>query len=306
MAHVAHAEDHIRYPRNVSSHRPLCHVLVVPGNPGLVSFYQEFISELYALMEDVPNGDCVVEGYSLGGFQITSPSPQPLGLQQQVNYVEAFIERAVRQDSEVPSKKVILIGHSVGAYLLLEILRRHQERRKEREPPYNIIGGICLFPTVVDIAQSKSGRRVRHILNLPAFALIASFVITSLLRIIPHFFLVQLVRVATQFPDDAVQTVAAYLQSKTGLQETFHMARDEMNEITTDRWNEEVWGSAAGASEQRTKLYFYFGEEDHWVAKKTRDDLMATRALRPDAKEDWRPKMEIDQSGVPHGFCIRG
>lgn len=147
------------------------------------------------------------------------------------------------------------------------------------------------------------------------------------------------------------------------------MARDEMDEITDDRWDEDIWGSLAAAAlasssssssvsptntciseSHPPKLFFYFGRADHWVADHTRDELMASRAasqstshkartsqlpktiddndrdeseseserttpLNKHASEShqdelndggkWRPRMEIDESGIPHGFCIR-
>lgn len=71
--------------------------------------------------------------------------------------------------------KVILIGHSVGAYIAMEILRRHREtipknssERRAAEPAsmndysppeFDIVGGAMLFPTVIDIAASPSGQK---------------------------------------------------------------------------------------------------------------------------------------------------
>lgn len=63
--------------------------------------------------------------------------------------------------------RVILIGHSVGSYIAMEVLRRHREQRKasaalsdgndDFDIEFDIIGGIMLFPTVIDIAKSPSG-----------------------------------------------------------------------------------------------------------------------------------------------------
>lgn len=50
--------------------------------------------------------------------------------------------------------RVILMGHSVGSYMLLEIIRRVRAKGEE----IRIVGGICLFPTVLDIAKSESGK----------------------------------------------------------------------------------------------------------------------------------------------------
>lgn len=74
-------------------------------------------------------------------------------------------------------RKVILIGHSVGAYIAMEILRRHREgipdiatlssagpgtglANSESSSLFDIIGGVMLFPTVKDIAHSPSGRKL--------------------------------------------------------------------------------------------------------------------------------------------------
>lgn len=76
-----------------------------------------------------------------------------------------------------------------------------------------------------------------------------------------------------------------------------------MREITSDRWKDEIWGSAIDPAGPR--LFFYFGDPDHWVADKTRDELIATRAYREGSEEQWRPRMEIDRMGIPHGFPIR-
>lgn len=113
-----------------------------------------------------------------------------------------------------------------------------------------------------------------------------------------------------------------------------YMAADEMRSITADAWDDTIWGAAAPAitesnnaepSVERPKLFFYFGRSDQWVADKTRDDLIASRAYQPmpadppqildgnntngDSSNEWirdsRPRMEIDELGTPHGFCIR-
>jgi hypothetical protein len=83
------------------------------------------------------------------------------------------------------------------------------------------------------------------------------------------------------------------------------MARDEMHEIKVDKWDAEVWGAASPSPTNvpRTKLFFYFGQDDHWVANHTRDHLMRHRG-RSESSDDWRPWMEIDKMEIPHGFSI--
>ena len=101
------------------------------------------------------------------------------------------------------------------------------------------------------------------------------------------------------------------------------MAKHEMLELTDDKWTDELWGAqtshipasaemngglAAGAT--RTKLYFYWGHNDHWVARSTRNELIRTRGRTRSVRRgslggESKPLMEIDTNGVPHGFCIR-
>lgn len=168
------------------------HIFFIPGNPGLISYYSEFLHTLQSGLDVKPElGKKVlfhVLGTSLGGFEVDSSKMEcdpghlrtgpPYNLEEQICYVERKLRyhvdqahrdlpgkniRALRDNEQGSSStKVVLVGHSVGAYILMEILRRHQERRATGSPDENfgIIGGVLLFPTVVDIAKSKSGIRL--------------------------------------------------------------------------------------------------------------------------------------------------
>lgn len=84
------------------------------------------------------------------------------------------------------------------------------------------------------------------------------------------------------------------------------MGADEMRQISSDKWDDEVWGAVhpSGTGIPRPKLFFYFGEKDHWVADRTREDLMKLRGRGGGKEDEWKPKMEIDRKNIPHGFCI--
>lgn len=101
------------------------------------------------------------------------------------------------------------------------------------------------------------------------------------------------------FPNGASQSPPPNLK----IDDCRHMAKDEMNEITEDRWDEDVWGAATESESPRPKLIFYFGKRDHWVADHTRDELIAARAYQ-DGGEEWKPRMLIDEEGIPHSFPI--
>lgn len=175
---------------------PTYHIFFIPGNPGLISYYAPFLSSLrLQLSADgnlrARNVKFHVLGTSLGGFELDHyknacdpvRTKAPYSLGEQVQYVERRIRQHVgRCHEELPvdgatgyvvgdpsvkgaESKIILVGHSVGAYIALEVMRRLQERRGEgawgeKERNWSVVGGILLFPTITDIAKSEAGVRL--------------------------------------------------------------------------------------------------------------------------------------------------
>lgn len=155
------------------------------------------------------NESYLITGRSLAGFEIEddasylssylstinaavdTTTTAAYSLDEQVQHVERNLAKFVRkyQDKVMtgaaaaaaaagqedpiynPRPKVILMGHSMGSYISMEILRRRRERevaaakaeagsKNEEDIEMDIIGALMLFPTVVDIAKSPSGKRM--------------------------------------------------------------------------------------------------------------------------------------------------
>lgn len=161
----------------VFAERPYNTLLVffITGNPGLAAYYEPFLTTLNSeLQRRSPELDLFVHCVSLPGFNVnpsyygpgrTGSPPPPYSLDEQIEKVKYQLwsssvsaNRWRRQGyGEETPLNVILIGHSVGAYILLEILR-NPHTLGEDDLGMNIAGGICLFPTIVDIAKSSNGR----------------------------------------------------------------------------------------------------------------------------------------------------
>lgn len=77
-----------------------------------------------------------------------------------------------------------------------------------------------------------------------------------------------------------------------------HLAADEMRTITSDKWGDDVWGVST-ANEPLTRLFFYFGRNDHWVAERTRDEIVELRG-----RVEGGPTMTVCELGLPHAFCL--
>lgn len=155
-----------------------------------------------------------------------------------------------------------------------------------------------------------------------------------LLYFAPIALLTRLVQLIAQMPLDGANVTAQFLQSRYGVWQALHMAKDELAQLTHDQWSDDFWhgsptpidsapstalgksaGQIAEASASRspkpstdsphTQLFFYWGSDDHWIAQYTRDNIIANRA-RVEGKpgHERRPVMEVDSHGIGHAFCL--
>ncbi|KAL8696801.1 MAG: hypothetical protein Q9224_002608 [Gallowayella concinna] len=303
----------------------------IPGNPGLIPYYDPFLSTLHAALSSsstVPSAHYHVCGYSLAGFETTEQHHELAGLERQINYVDQLLYDQVDEMRHLTGRtpKVILMGHSVGAYILLEIIRGHRKRIEEGAKDFDLIGGILLFPTITHIARSPSGIVASALLAIPRSAHIASAILKALMFLVPASVLYYLIRAFTWFPEHAARTTTAFIKSPIGIKESLFLGKDEMDMITGDKWGEEVWGAATepGTNSRDTihsNLVFFWGQNDKWVAQKTRNELIAARGFRKSKisssaasstsdvssspADGWKPSMFIDDRKIPHGFCIK-
>lgn len=152
-------------------------IFFISGNPGLIGYYHPFLSHLtqnLAESSDQSKPAYQIYGCSLGGFEIDElPSSNNLNrqetktrrgesklydLEDQVRFVHQRLDIVMSGSGSnaPPNRKVVLIGHSVGAYIAMEVIRRH----RESDVTFDIVGGVMLFPTVMDIAASPSGQKL--------------------------------------------------------------------------------------------------------------------------------------------------
>ena len=140
-------------------------IYMIGGNPGLIGYYQPFLSSLHNLLQSSPISQRArfsVCGYSLAGFEDGHVSGSPVGLLETITDTENQLYGHVEshQRSHTGSGKplkVILMGHSVGAYILLELIQHHKQKVDSGNEDFDLIGGILLFPTITHIAKSPSG-----------------------------------------------------------------------------------------------------------------------------------------------------
>ncbi|CAI4212989.1 unnamed protein product [Parascedosporium putredinis] len=211
----------------------------------------------------------------------TSTSP-PYGLEEQIcrayaGVAEQRIEESARpEENGRPYDFVVVIGHSVGSYITLEIFHRHHHDPSSA-PHLRLHHGILLFPTVTHIAKSPSGRRLKALSDRPVLADNAHRVAKALVTPWPRPVLRFLCRALMGFSPEAARVTVEFLKSRDGIWQGLHMGRDEMDVISEDRWDEELWEVFRDAEEHRHRLpkfMFFFAKRDHWVADDVRDEFV--------------------------------
>lgn len=222
--------DHICYQTSASASREDIQdylIFFLPGNPGLIPYYEPFLSQVKTLLEPYAkrNARFHICGQSYRGFEVSpySKGPTgPFGLKDQIEYQEDLLLHHVRSQyvSRGRTPKVILIGHSVGAYILLEMIQRHWVAVAEKDvEDFDLIGGILLFPTIADIAKSPLGRIAKLVLRLPGFATIVGSIARSLGYMLPAAALKGLVKLVTRFPEYAASTTSTFIRSSMGVRQ---------------------------------------------------------------------------------------
>ncbi|KAL2195159.1 hypothetical protein P885DRAFT_41183 [Corynascus similis CBS 632.67] len=329
-------QDHVPFLQYPSSYqddvsRQQCLIYLIPGNPGLVAYYEPFMKTLRGLLDEQEKEEGYryafhIYGRNLLGFEDEDHEPrfgattasgvvtEPFTLEDQIRGVGYGIQEVnnITLGGGRSFDQVILIGHSVGAYMVLETFNRHHQARLEESPPLpanvNLKSGILLFPTISHIARSSSGQKLDWLRASPLLDRTAHHVARGFVGLWPRWLLGTFVRRLMGFPEHAAAATLRFLSSTDGIWQALHMGKDEMRSITEEKWGEELWEiedaeNRAGKGSRgldQTKFFFYFAKKDHWVADDCRDEFIERRKRH----EKGRTKVVIDETGIPHAFCI--
>ena len=150
-------------------------IFFIPGNPGLVEYGRRFLDIVRKRLNDRVSHTSTqyfISGGSLAGFDVNPGSRQtpstsqglPLSLDSQVEDVYARLQLTVAQicvENDIHGHlPVVLIGHSIGAYMVLETVAKWKKLAKQGPTNMEITAGLCLFPTIYELNLSPTGRQV--------------------------------------------------------------------------------------------------------------------------------------------------
>jgi pimeloyl-ACP methyl ester carboxylesterase len=288
-------------------------IFFISGNPGLIDYYEPFLSTLRELLDSsssLEHTQFHIYGQDLAGFD--DNDHEPFSSQHKPHTLEDQIQNNLKtlQNLRIQSgaregdfyDQVLLMGHSVGSYMALELCHRVLQD-PELAPRLRLGSGILLFPTIEHIARSAAGTRLDLLRRIPVLGPNAYLLARGFLALWPRAALDWFLGTVMGFPAHAAAVTARWLKSRDGVWQALYMGMDEMQVIGEDRWDDELWGIAREADAHHKlppKFYFYFGRDDHWVANHYRDAFIAKRQGQVE-----RTRLVVDEGSIPHAFCIR-
>lgn len=199
-------------------------VFFITGNPGLVSYYDTFLRTLHHLLaydaNSIKSDKFHIYGESLMGYgDNDSPSlatGRPYSLEEQIeDRLQSLTGQRIRSGPRKGQQydSVTLIGHSLGTYILFEILNRLQKDGSSLK----VRAGILLMPTVIGLAESSSGLKFGSLVQIPGLISGGSFLAKALLWPIPKSALKWLVKAVLRMPDAGAEVTTNFLKSSMGI-----------------------------------------------------------------------------------------
>ncbi|POS76789.1 hypothetical protein DHEL01_v204822 [Diaporthe helianthi] len=305
-----------------------CLIFFLTGNPGLIDYYEPFLRFLRSHLDAIETKRhhrvaFHLYGRNLAGFDDTdhdapfnTGSNPPHNVEHQLqtcakHLATANVVPAGRPRAGQPFDDVVLIGHSLGTYLALELFHRHMHD-PSLNPDLHLRSGVLLFATVAHLAKSSKGVQLDLLRRIPVVGTYAPLVANRVTSLLPQALLRFITSRVLGMDPHAVATTVRFLSSRDGVHQALYLGMDEMTVISEESWTEELWEISDEAIAHRVdvpKFYIFFGKKDHWVANKTRDEFIlrreehATREEAPKHKRG-RTRIEIDEGNLPHDFCI--
>lgn len=266
--------------RLTSAHKLL--FIVIPGNPGVVGFYRTFMQTIHRqcgykhpVWAVSHAGHCVPPAsMDLVEDASSAADSDVFGLKGQIEHKVTFIRRHVP-----PHTRLVLLGHSIGCYIILDLIRR--------QPELNVVKAVLLFPTIERMAQTPQGKvmtpvlcQLRYLAYLPLF----------LLSLLPERIKAGLVRlVLGRLPclDPAVLQPTVELLAGDCAANAMYMGGQEMRKV--------LQRDNVAIKENLDKLIFYYGATDHWCPVQFYQDM----------KLDFpQADLRLCERGIRHAFVL--
>lgn len=224
--------------------------LLIPGNPGIAEFYDEFMKVLYQNSNySIPVWTISHAGHvsipSNNNLAVEKASYSVCSLEGQIRHKLTFIRDYLPKDV-----KLILIGHSIGCYMILKLLDDLES--------HQVLRCFMLFPTIERMADSPKGQVATPLLKYLRW--LGTLIIQGCSYLSPHVqFRIILWYFRSMSVPDCIYNACMSIFDPFCASNVMYMANMEMKQVA--KLDEEL------IQRYLPKLSFYYGSDDHWCPK---------------------------------------
>ncbi|XP_066275914.1 lipid droplet-associated hydrolase-like [Branchiostoma lanceolatum] len=251
--------------------------LIIPGNPGVVGYYDKFMRELYR----AHGGRIPVWGMAHAGH-VTLPddvkkensgaSKGTYGFKDQIAHKIAFVKNHVPRDTQL-----ILIGHSVGCYMVLEILKHC--------PEVDVLKGVQLLPMIERLKETPNGSRLAPSTYFRWLAVFVAFLL-SFLPDVAKRWLLKLYFLGRKLDEGAVEA-SLNLFDPNVTNNSIFMGWQELSLVHEP--------DLQCIGQHLDKLIFYYGVTDGWAPVSFYQRMKNTFP---------QGDIHLCERGIQHAFCL--
>ncbi|XP_057654011.1 lipid droplet-associated hydrolase isoform X2 [Diorhabda carinulata] len=251
-------------------------VIIIPGNPGINSFYDKFAKRIHEKLK------CSVWCVGHAGHNLSQPlktvpnykdNTDLYGLKGQVQNKVNFFAKYIPENA-----KIHLIGHSIGSYMVLELLENPSLSKR-------INHSYLLFPTIENMANSKNGKILT---NYVKYVVWLAVLLSGLFMIFPRFIQTALIHAYMRvvgIPNYNCENIRQLIKPSV-LKRVFHLAYEEMDQVL-ERNNLSI-------KNNETKINLLYGKFDGWTPMSYYNNI----------KTDF-PNINAEVTTINHAFVLK-
>jgi len=245
-------------------------IVIIPGNPGVPCYYNDFAYKLYELS---PESTCILVSDHAGH----SYYHRTLSLQEQITHKKELLYYIHRLNS---TGNIVLMGHSIGAYMCLDLLSLPDNNLRSR-----IVSVVYLMPTLQFIGDTPNGVvfRLFERISVPVLPVFAEMISLTMPSKLLQWTAVNVFRQAASGVDATVNSLLHYYIVKNSLS----LAKTEMRLV------KHLNRDALEATKDDIHHVFLYSTNDGWVPSSHHEEMK--HIVDP---------LNIDVLDVPHAFVL--
>lgn len=248
-------------------------ILIIPGNPGVTSYYKTFMQTVYSQME----GSHAVWALSHAGHCKTDmkfSGPVLYDLSEQIAHKIRFLKECIPEGASVT-----LVGHSIGCKIILDCISS-----LKGEKGVHIKQSYLLFPTIERMKDTPQGVRLWPILYYFRWLVV---LLATIINLLPTFLKHKVHDVFYPNVPRCCAEATLELLHPNIVRNVLWMAFNELKEVLKP--------DLETLEQNSDNILLYYGAKDGWCPLSFREELLVQL---PNINS------QICSSNIDHAFVL--